>query len=84
MSDYETVVPMKIYPLHYGVYFHPSVSSFFTVKKTKEFVDELVPSSHKTAACTHDIISHAPAEMYDRGHTSLVLRPIEALLLLLS
>ena len=31
-----------------------------TKKIMKQSVDELVPLSHKTAACTHDIISYAP------------------------
>ena len=30
-------------------------------KKSQKGVDELTPLSHKTAACTYDIISYAPA-----------------------
>ena len=47
------------YPLLHGVSFHPSVSSFFFVCSMKG-VNELVALSHKTAACTCDIISYAP------------------------
>ena len=54
---------MKIYPLHHGVTFYPSVSSFFflcgSFEKAKG-VDELAALSHKTAACTCDIISYVP------------------------
>ena len=46
---------MKIHPLRHDF---SSVSSFFFVCFTKG-VDELAALSHKTAACTHDIISHA-------------------------
>ena len=52
---------MKIHPLRHGVSFHLSVSSSVPLKSEKSQQNELVPSSHKAATCTRDIIGYVPA-----------------------
>ena len=59
---------MKIHLLHHGVSFHPQYLPFFSVlikrqKLTKLGVNELAPTSHKTATCTHDVIKTHNSEL---------------------
>ena len=60
---------MKIDSLHHGVSFHPSVSSCIALKREKVTnmsinLHLLLIVSHKTAACTRDIISNVHYGMY--------------------
>ena len=61
---------MKIYPLHHGVSFHPSLSFFLSVsvkqcEKITKGVDQVIAHSTyyvtKKPLAPHDIISNAPA-----------------------